>query len=73
MKGCFKDEIIMREFGSDFHYIDTFNSGRAHLTVVFCGATLLADGRQKDYTPMGKSSLSILKAGRKFGEFSFYM
>lgn len=36
----------MREFGSDFHYIDTFNSGRAHLTDVFRGATLLADGRQ---------------------------
>lgn len=36
----------MKEFGSDFHYIDTFNSGRAHLTDVFRGATLLADGRQ---------------------------
>ena len=36
----------MREFGSDFHYIDTYNSGRAHLTNVFRGATLLADGRQ---------------------------
>lgn len=36
----------MIEFGSDFHYIDTFNSGRAHLTDVFRGATLLADGRQ---------------------------
>lgn len=36
----------MREFGSDFHYIDTYNSGRAHLTDVFRGATLLADGRQ---------------------------
>lgn len=35
----------MREFGSDFHYIDTYNSGRAHLTDVFRGATLLADGR----------------------------
>ncbi len=36
----------MREFGSDFHYIDTYDSGRAHLTDVFRGATLLADGRQ---------------------------
>ena len=36
----------MEEFGSDFHYIDTYNSGRAHLTDVFRGATLLADGRQ---------------------------
>ena len=36
----------MKEFGSDFHYIDTYNSGRAHLTDVFRGATLLADGRQ---------------------------
>lgn len=36
----------MKEFGSDFHYIDTCNSGRAHLTNVFNGATLLADGRQ---------------------------
>jgi len=36
----------MIEYGSDFHYIDTFNSGRAHLTDVFRGATLLADGRQ---------------------------
>ena len=36
----------MREFGSDFHFIDSYNSGRAHLTNVFSGATLLADGRQ---------------------------
>lgn len=36
----------MREFGSDFHYIDTYNSGRAHLTDVFRGAVLFADGRQ---------------------------
>lgn len=36
----------MKEFGSDFQYIDTYNSGRAHLTDVFRGATLLADGRQ---------------------------
>lgn len=35
----------MREFGSDFHYIDSYNSGRAHLADVFRGATLLADGR----------------------------
>lgn len=36
----------MKEFGSDFHYIDNYNSGRAHLTDVFRGAVLLADGRQ---------------------------
>lgn len=36
----------MKEFGSDFHYIDTYNSGRAHLTDVFRDALLLADGRQ---------------------------
>jgi hypothetical protein len=36
----------VKEFGSDFQYIDTYNSGRAHLTDVFRGATLLADGRQ---------------------------
>ena len=36
----------MIEFGSDFHYIDSYNSGRAHLTDVFRGAALLADGRQ---------------------------
>lgn len=36
----------MIEFGSDFHYIDTYSSGRAHLTDVYRGATLLADGRQ---------------------------
>ena len=36
----------MKEFGSDFHYIDTYNSGRAHLTDVYRNATLLADGRQ---------------------------
>lgn len=36
----------MREFGSDFHFIDTYDSSRAHLTDVFRGATLLADGRQ---------------------------
>lgn len=36
----------MIEFGSDFHFIDNYNSGRAHLTDVFRDATLLADGRQ---------------------------
>ena len=36
----------MKEFGSDFHYIESYNSSRAHLTDVFRGATLLADGRQ---------------------------
>lgn len=36
----------MKEFGSDFHFIDNYNSSRAHLTNVFNGATLLADGRQ---------------------------
>ena len=36
----------MKEFGSDFHYIETFTSGRAHLTDVYRDATLLADGRQ---------------------------
>ena len=36
----------MIEFGSDFHFIDTYNSGRAHLTDVHRDATLLADGRQ---------------------------
>lgn len=36
----------MIEFGSDFHYIDTYNSGKAHLTNVLHGAMLLADGRQ---------------------------
>ncbi len=36
----------MKEFGSDFHFLDTFNTDRAHLIDVFRGATLLADGRQ---------------------------
>ena len=36
----------MMEFGSDFHYIDSYNSERAHLTDVIRNATLLADGRQ---------------------------
>ena len=36
----------MIEFGSDFHYIDSYHSRRAHLTDVFHDAMLLADGRQ---------------------------
>lgn len=36
----------MREFGSDFHYMKSYNSNRAHLTDVFRNAILLADGRQ---------------------------
>lgn len=36
----------MKEFGSDFHFIDSYDSSRAHLTDVFRGAWLLADGRQ---------------------------
>ena len=36
----------MKEFGSDFHFIDSYNSGSTRLTDVFRGATLLADGRQ---------------------------
>ena len=36
----------MKEFGSDFHFIDSYDSCRAHLTDVFRGAWLLADGRQ---------------------------
>ena len=36
----------MREFGSDYQYIESYNSGRAHLTDVFRNAMLLADGRQ---------------------------
>lgn len=36
----------MKEFGSDFHFIETYNSGRAHLTDVFRNSLLLADGRQ---------------------------
>ena len=36
----------MKEFGSDFHYIDSYNSGRTHHTDVFRDATLFADGRQ---------------------------
>ena len=36
----------MKEFGSDFHYIDSYFSGRAHLTDVYRNATMMADGRQ---------------------------
>lgn len=36
----------MIEFGSDFHYIDSYFSGRAHLKDVYHNATLMADGRQ---------------------------
>lgn len=36
----------MKEFGSDFHYINTYESDRAHLTGIFRGALLLANGRQ---------------------------
>lgn len=36
----------MKEYGSDFHYLDTYQSERAHLTDVYHDAVLLADGRQ---------------------------
>lgn len=36
----------MVEYGSDFHFIDSCNSGRAHLTDVHRDAVLVADGRQ---------------------------
>lgn len=36
----------MREFGSDFHCIDAYQSQRAHLTDVYPGASYYADGRQ---------------------------
>lgn len=36
----------MKEFGSNFQSIDSYDSHRAHLTDVFKGALLLADGRQ---------------------------
>ena len=36
----------MKEFGSDFHFINSYNSGRAHLDDVFRDAVFLADGRQ---------------------------
>ena len=36
----------MEEYGSDFHYVDTYLSGRAHLTDVYGGSWYIADGRQ---------------------------
>jgi len=36
----------MQEFGSDFHYIDNYNSNRAHLTDVYKDVVFFADGRQ---------------------------
>lgn len=36
----------MKEFGSDFHLIDSYNSGRLYLTDVHRDAILMADGRQ---------------------------
>ena len=36
----------MQEYGSDFHYVDKFQSRRAHLTDVYRDAAFLADGRQ---------------------------
>ena len=36
----------MKEFGSDFHLIDSFLSKRAHLTDVYREVVLMADGRQ---------------------------
>lgn len=36
----------MKEFGSDYHFIGTYDSDRAHLTDVYRNAILLADGRQ---------------------------
>ncbi len=36
----------MKEFGSDFHYIENYQTKRAHLTDVYHDAVLLADGRQ---------------------------
>ena len=36
----------MIEFGSDFHYLDMYQSRRAHLTDVYGGAWYMADGRQ---------------------------
>lgn len=36
----------MIEFGSDYHYTDNYDYGSTHLTDLFRGATLLADGRQ---------------------------
>lgn len=36
----------MQEFGSDFHFIDGYQSHRAHLTDVYRNAWYMADGRQ---------------------------
>lgn len=36
----------MKEFGSDFHHIDTYDSRQKHLTDIYKDAILLADGRQ---------------------------
>ncbi len=36
----------MKEFGSDYHFMGTYDSDRAHLTDVYRDAILLADGRQ---------------------------
>lgn len=36
----------MKEFGSDFSQVDIYSSKRAHLTDVYRGAVLMADGRQ---------------------------
>ena len=35
----------MKEFGSDYHYIDSYNGGNVGLSSVFGHATYLADGR----------------------------
>ncbi len=35
----------MQEFGSDFHFIDSYSSNRAHLTDVYHDALFFADGR----------------------------
>lgn len=36
----------MKEFGSDFHYIDKYHSKHTHLTDVYHKTILMADGRQ---------------------------
>lgn len=38
--------MIMIEFGSVFHFVDSYNSEKAHLTDMYREAILLADGRQ---------------------------
>lgn len=38
--------MSLKEFGSDFHYIESYYSEHTHLTDVFRDTTLLADGRQ---------------------------